>query len=562
MRQLIKRTKPYKAKLPSETIDNIKVILEGIGLQFAEKQVDGNNLFKACSLGIINTENKEIIFSTYGKGNSSEWASASAWGEMIERIQNLAFYMILIFPSDAGNQGSAEFTYFPDEKVFDRTNSDPSFINNYKNLTGIQTIEEQYSPSTLGLPFYSVFDKKNEYFPFRALQVIVGSNGMCSGNTREEALIQGISEVFERFVLKAFYLNPFCPPDIPLSHFKGLEIWVKISKLIKEQKLVLQIKDCSMGRGYPVIGVLIKNNKNGYVFHLGADPSPVTALERCFTEIFQAGTIRFQSIDELNKNLPYDLTTDYWKKNLSLTISSYSGQWPPAILDNNPAYTFSFFEHSESVSDNDDLRYLLKILKRENRKIFVRDNSFLKHPAYYIYIPGMSEITSFPDNSFSTSYLDFDNYLPLLINIKKSTRHARMKMKRCLEDYIETSPVRQFNPGEYFKFCKKHPFSRLSSSQFIDLIDFSLLDGTLADNFNMNEIKSNMFLSTLCEKDPYFKPAEIFTQLIIPDCFECAACNLKAECNLTYALSVWERLRESMKSVLIDQNDSFKSVHI
>ena len=49
--------------------------------------------------------------------------------------------------------------------------------------------------------------------------------------------------------------------------------------------------DCSCGMGIPAMGVLIKNKENTkYQFHIGVDPSPITALERCLTELFQGRT--------------------------------------------------------------------------------------------------------------------------------------------------------------------------------------------------------------------------------------------------------------------------------
>jgi ribosomal protein S12 methylthiotransferase accessory factor len=556
----LKRIKPYKARLPEETVTAIKSILEDIGLQFEEQMVEGNNLFKALSLSIINPDTGQIIFSTYGKGVSLEWASASAWGEMAERIQNLAFFMTCIYPTQPENiqVNNTGFKYFPDEKLFSfDIGADPAFLRYFEQLTGIKAIENRRFKNILGVPFYNIFDRKTEYLPFRALQVIVGSNGMCSGNTREEALIQGISEIFERFVLKAIYLNPFCPPDIPLSYFQDSEIWFKINDLVRLYHYEVQIKDCSMGKGYPVIGALIKDRRNRYLFHLGADPSPVTALERCFTEMFQGGNICFQSIAESKKNLPYDLASGYWKKNMSFTIKAYAGQWPAAVLSDTPDYEFTGFGHPESVSDQDDLNYLLRILKNENRKIFVRDNTFLGQPAYYVYVPGMSEMTGQPDSTFAGVCIEFDKYLHVITNLKKSTKLERTEMKNLLQIFIDASPGNQFNPIDYFKFNPSHPIARLSSDQFLALIDFSLCDGKILDHFSIHKIKSNSFLNSVYASDSTFKPSEIFNFTNIPACFECETCNFKNKCNLPYLESIWEKMKKIMYLKLNEQVNSF-----
>jgi|GEM_PF-3360475 ribosomal protein S12 methylthiotransferase accessory factor len=550
MAKPLKRVKPYKAKPPHETVRIIRAIFSDLGAEMIETPVEGNAYFKACKLSLINPENQQEVFTTYGKGGSSEWASASAWGEMIERVQNLAFYSVLLYPSEGEREKQTihQFFHFPDEKYFlTGKHSNSVFADNFFFLTGISRHQYKNSHWHAGIPFYEIFERKTAYFPFREMQVIVGSNGMCSGNTPEEALIQGISEIFERFVMKSLYKDPFCPPDIPLSCFEGTEISEKINLLIHQFGYRIRIKDCSMGKGYPVIGVLLSNDENGHAFHLGADPSPITALERCFTEIFQGGAILFQPAKELIENLPYNLDADFWRKSLGRTIQAYAGQWPPDLLADAPSYEFAGFEHPESVSDQQDLQFLFAILKRDSRKLFVRDNSFLGQPAYSVYIPGMSEITSFPDNSFSTAFLEFDQFLPVMANLKRSTGKERTNMLRSLQKYVDVSPDKEFHTGDYFRYYPKHPVGRLNSEQLLGLISFSILQGRISDHFSLSEMQSLPFLRSLCGGNESFRPRDVFHRMNLPDCFNCSSCNHKNDCNLPFISEFWERLKEKMK---------------
>ncbi len=59
--------------------------------------------------------------------------------------------------------------------------------------------------------------------------MLTGSNGMCAGNSREEAILQGISEVFERQVHYELVLNNIVPPEIDREVFEGTdrEYWFK-----------------------------------------------------------------------------------------------------------------------------------------------------------------------------------------------------------------------------------------------------------------------------------------------------------------------------------------------
>jgi ribosomal protein S12 methylthiotransferase accessory factor len=554
----LKRIKPYKSMSPEETIIKIRSVLENIGFHFIEKPTENNDLFSACTLSLLNPENNQVYFSTYGKGNSDGWASASAWGEMIERIQNLAFFMIFIYPSQPDfRKNTAAYKYFPDEKVFQpRDNEDHSLEKKIIELTGIEDISAVLNNEITCVPFWNFFDKATEYLPFRVIQATIGSNGMCSGNTKEEALIQGISEVFERHVLKTIYLNPISPPDIPLSWFEGSEIKNKIVQLTGQYGFEVQIKDCSLGKGYPVLGVLVKNDRNCYAFHLGADPCPITALERCFTEMFQGGSICFQSIDILKENMPFDPGSRFWKKELCRTIKAYAGQWPPSVLKDESTYEFQGFDHPESLSDHDDLEYLFGILKKDSRKLFIRDNSFLGHPSYYIYVPGMSEMTSIPDNRFLRAYLDFDKYLPVIADLKESTVNEREKMMDAIQIYIDASPENQFNTTDYFRYNQNHPVARLSPGQFTTLIQLSILEGNILDNFDIEQVKSNPFLNLLFEKDNSFKLAGLFDHLNIPGCFKCWSCLTKDNCNLPYINLLWEKIRVKMESYFLNYKNS------
>ena len=543
----LKRIKPYKAKTPEYTIKKIKTILTKHNLEFFEEQIQGSSLFKSFSLSIINPNNQQIVFQTFGKGSSIEWARASAWGEMIERIQNLAFYTILIYPSqvEVNNSKSDKFKYYPDEKIFSLKDNG-KFTENYKKIYGIENFNT-HNKNIIGIPFVNIYNNEIEYFPVRVMQVIVGSNGMCSGNTREEALIQGVSDIFERYVLKALYLKPFCPPDVPMRFFEGTAILEKINHLITQFGYDIRIKDCSMGKAYPVIGVLIKNGKGGYAFHLGADPSPITALERCLTEMFQSGNIRFQSIEELKLNSPYNLKNDFWRRNFSLTISAYAGQWPETILLDKPSYKFNGFEHIKSVSDTDDLQYLYGILKKDKRQVFIRDNSFLRQAAFYIYIPEMSEITNHPNNLFSSVFLNFDKYLPILSNLKESSKKERIDIIEIINKYIETSANNEFRIIDYFMFYKKHPIAQLSSKQFLNLLNLSIFNGSIEEHFSINEINLNPFLKSLYKENGNFILKDLFKKLNIPKCFECDSCSFNKLCNFPYIFSIWEKLKNEMK---------------
>ena len=109
--------------------------------------------------------------------------------------------------------------------------------------------------------------KQVEMLPITVIHNSAGSNGMCAGNNPKEAIIQGLSEIVERYVLRLIYQNNLSLPSIPKEEFMGNDIYEKIIILERENDVTIDIKDCSCGYGIPAIGVLItKNNTNKYQY--------------------------------------------------------------------------------------------------------------------------------------------------------------------------------------------------------------------------------------------------------------------------------------------------------
>ena len=63
-------------------------------------------------------------------------------------------------------------------------------------------------------PFYSVQEDRVVWI-WRNYAWEQGSNGMCAGNTPAEALVQGLSEIFERYAIQEVLAGNIIPPDIP-----------------------------------------------------------------------------------------------------------------------------------------------------------------------------------------------------------------------------------------------------------------------------------------------------------------------------------------------------------
>ena len=143
------------------------------------------------------------------------------------------------------------------------------------------------------------------------------------------------------------YWNEYTPPTIPFSFFSETEIGKTLSLYQKETGNKVIIKDCSLGKGIPAIGLIIINEAEQlYNFKLGVDFIPTVALERCFTEIHQGRNsfeglpfkfIKTKCIDVVEKKLA--------ERNLMKIFINGTGFWPMSVLQGEESYMFKGFNH-------------------------------------------------------------------------------------------------------------------------------------------------------------------------------------------------------------------------
>ncbi|WP_256744460.1 YcaO-like family protein, partial [Cronobacter sakazakii] len=75
------------------------------------------------------------------------------------------------------------------------------------------------------LPFTRQSDEQTVYIPMNIVGNLYVSNGMSAGNTRNEARVQGLSEVFERHIKNRIIAESISLPEIPqevLARYPGV----------------------------------------------------------------------------------------------------------------------------------------------------------------------------------------------------------------------------------------------------------------------------------------------------------------------------------------------------
>lgn len=405
------RIKKYKADTPERTITKIRNILcDNLGLVLEEEDFKSEGDFYSTRIKIGNYSLSDRNYGTNGKGMTFAYALASAHGEFMERLQNQAIlrtkelaYKDGTFVKDNTTFLSflkqhdvlLDFRYAPDERQAIITPNNIEDLLRNVCVSNTEYVYQKYLGKKITmLPFYNLTKKEISYLPYDIIFHNCTSNGMCAGNMPKEAIIQGISEIIERFILREIYSKELSLPTIPNDYFAETEILSKID-LLKEKygsKWKFLIKDCSLGKNYPGIGILMINvEERKYLFHLGVDPSPITALERSLTEIYQgrevAATLDIDYAQQISiMNDSNTKEAEFYK-----TCTTGTRHYPISILREPSNTKFKGFDHSWGLSDDEDFKKLISIIENDGHEIFIRDVSFLGFPSYCIYIPGITE---------------------------------------------------------------------------------------------------------------------------------------------------------------------------
>jgi ribosomal protein S12 methylthiotransferase accessory factor len=252
------------------------------------------------------------------------------------------------------------------------------------------------------VPFVSVTNKRLEYLPVSIIIAFNGSNGMCAGNTREEALVQGLAEVYERQAQKKIITERLTPPDIPDAYLSQSPGLYRLKRQIEaEGRYRVIVKDCSLGKGYPVLCTVIINTAKGtFGVKFASHPSFEIALERTFTEAFQGKTLEiFTSFNAIGSKAQLEQ-----RDNLVNTMKTGQGFYPWELMAEKPTYAFTPFKDMSGLTNREMLTIMTEPLLAEGYDILIRDYSYTGFPTYFILVPGISEIYEADKYKIKESY--------------------------------------------------------------------------------------------------------------------------------------------------------------
>ena len=587
--------KPYKAVPPSETIHRIRQILYEMGLFVTEFHQNQNGLSYYCRVILANDDIHRFAIGTNGKGMSAEYALASAYAELMERIENrmLIFgikYASRIFRMHNADLGVAyipelRFRYFPDE-TFREIDSEElwkytqHFLPNVAKY-GKNNLPEETKYKMYFADFYNVNKGEVEHVPYHLLRMAASSTGLCAGNVPEEAILQGLNEIFERYVLQQIYLQQITPPTIPFEFFEGTEIAQRLKRLKAEKGWSIIIKDCSLGEGYPVIGLLLIDTANNrYAFRLGSDLSPVIALQRCFTEAFQGADASERYLQPILLDDDWDIRTEH-----NQSVVNGMGRFPHQIFGEDCSWRFKGFELQEKASHKEDLQYLVGWLSNKGHTLYIRDNSFLGFPAYHLFIPGLSEVDGRLYNVIDDIQSDSKAFFEIApeYRLHRLTKDEKIAL---IEKYKGKSmhEVQMFpySVGAYNRIHRLLLLALLSYSinkdmdaylYMKDFLEERVLTGNrqspyyycVRDMFYAMGIGKNdtdivSMLSAIYTKDVVITVLDdmadrenVFRNFPFPTCFQCDKCKIRSSCLYLIVLEVERKIQQVQGERIIDQ---------
>ena len=468
----------FKQKPPQETVEYIQGILKRMDIEVEEEWMADNEIgTHSLRLSLKGA----YCIGSNGKGMAAEYARASAYAEFLERLQNMRMTppdkLIRIKERNGG------FFFHPSEKILsakELVDEDNAFLQEFFSVRGLQDASQEEKIQALRnvqkmdylltkeydkficTPFYSMNKQSITYIPYLMAGVSYASNGMCAGNTMEEAVVQGLSEIYERNANNRVMKEYISLPDIPEESIARFEDVYRMYKEVHANpKYTVFIKDASLGGQFPVVAlVLIEKNTGKYGVKFGAHPNIGIALERVFTEATQgmplASFCRKSNLSFLNEELSR-------KYNYINSYRTSDAQYPYQILMSPPQYEYYEFTDNRELSNTQILKIELSKLLKQGYDVLIGDYSYTGFGSYHVLVPGLSELVVPDDQQINKALIRYQ--LQFVFGHPKLINQSICKM--LIDQLIDAAGSALENTLYYFSgLFSRYPYP--GSSDYVD----------------------------------------------------------------------------------------------
>ncbi|MEN8141058.1 MAG: YcaO-like family protein [Thermodesulfobacteriota bacterium] len=274
---------------PEETVARFKERLKAAELDVLKevKRIDTGRLDIPVFFSVCGKDAREIIGNKkqMGKGSTPEQSRASACMELAERF--------------------SFFSFIKDEKNFLSATYNEVIAEGYPVLPlekWLQSVhDESTRPETLAalvgdIPIQWVWARNlstgsETLMPFSWFYAINEFNGPSAGNTMEEAVLQGLSEIVERHVCAVVTYDEVKTPAIDLDQLTDPVSRELVAKF-RHHGIEVFANDFTLDTGIPTVAALAMDPAtfpatSEIVYTAGTTPNPEKSLIRALTEVAQ-----------------------------------------------------------------------------------------------------------------------------------------------------------------------------------------------------------------------------------------------------------------------------------
>ncbi len=409
--KLVRESGGFRSVPPSETVKRYRHLVNpvsGVVNALVRTSDEAEPWLHVCWAGSNLALKARTLFhlknslrsNSSGKGSTSDQAEASALCEAVERYSG-------VYHGDEIRQSSA-FNDFADGEAID-----PRVVLNfsdwqYRHAEEINArghrfafVPKRFDPTVemSWSPVWSLTQKRNRYLPTSMLYFSMpedignlycgpDSNGCASGNTREEAILQGFFELVERDAFACWWYN-----RIRLSAFDidslGDEYLSNAAEFYARYNRDFWLIDITHDMGIPVIVAVsrrIDKEQEDIIFSAGAHFDPYIAAMRAVCELNQYAVAVLEANLEGGGYYFDDPECLWWWKNAKLADHPYLSPSPSMATRIASDYTVP-----KTSDTREDVELCQSMVEERGMEFLVLDQTRLDvgMPVMRTIVPGM-----------------------------------------------------------------------------------------------------------------------------------------------------------------------------
>ena len=364
-----------KTMSPPQTIARVKQRLAEADLDILARttRVDVDRLGIPVFLSVCGADARRVMPTRkqMGKGSSPEQAEASALMELMERFAFFSFWQARPHMVRATwSEAEARFgeALLPLDEMLRSVNE---VLDATKARRVLDLMSWNFYPATR-LP-----DENTAWLPLDWFKLLGEFNGTSAGNSAEESLLQGLSELIERHVCCLVDRERLATPTIDPATCQD-PVLCQLLEAFAREGVHIMLKDFSLNMPLPTVAAIAWDpstlgQSSEIVFTAGTAASPAKAAIRAVTEVAQLA-------GDFCTNACYEASG--LSKFNTLEEAAWLFEGPSVSLDSLP-----------TVEDNDIRQELLTALdglRPMTMYAVETTHQRLGIPTHYTIVPGMA----------------------------------------------------------------------------------------------------------------------------------------------------------------------------